>query len=460
MLGRRIRIVGVLAALVLLASGCQWAMGRFDPGNTADNTTELHLSSSNISHLGVEWSAGLGSNVSATSEPVAAGNTVFVGVRRSDNTGTLYAFPADASSGCTGSPTSCTPLWTASGGAFGQPLVYDGVVYVDRGGILVAYDAAGATNCSGSPVTCQPLWSGTGGGADPVVAGGLVYVVNVAGSTDEVDTYSPGAGSCPGSPPVCSPVTRYQVGSACPPDEYFGPGAPASLNTCEATTVAVDGSRLDVGVEVSSQVFSLTMGLVGDATTGRVAAFAVGQAASPAWTTVGPGEPGFAGVVATGGNTFTTGATSDDFGVPPSAELEAVTSSGQTAWATQRGPYLGLAVSPDEVFAAASSGVDVYAVAGEVCGSYCEPTRQYPVTGLDEDTTAPAIGADVLYVGVGKAVSAYSATGTVDCDTGTPTTCAPLATVALGNFASQLSVSNGRVFVTTQDGRLLALTAT
>jgi hypothetical protein len=40
-------------------------------GNAADNTTEIHLSSSNISHLGVEWSAALGRNVTSTSEPVA-----------------------------------------------------------------------------------------------------------------------------------------------------------------------------------------------------------------------------------------------------------------------------------------------------------------------------------------------------------------------------------------------------
>jgi hypothetical protein len=46
-------------------------------------------------------------------------------------------------------------------------------------GNLYAFDAAGVKNCSGSPVTCSPLWSVQTGGpvrSSPTVTDGFVYV--------------------------------------------------------------------------------------------------------------------------------------------------------------------------------------------------------------------------------------------------------------------------------------------
>ena len=44
---------------------------------------------------------------------------------------------------------------------------------------LYAYSAAGTTNCSGTPTTCNALWTASTGGpllSSPAVANGTVYV--------------------------------------------------------------------------------------------------------------------------------------------------------------------------------------------------------------------------------------------------------------------------------------------
>src|SRR5206468_496644 len=102
--------------------------------------------------------------------------------------GKLYAFDAAGNTNCSGTPKSCTPLWTAStatqqpGNIAGPPTVANGVVYVVALAGMYAFDAAGTTNCSGSPKTCAPLWTTSTSGVDenigiaPAVANGVVYV--------------------------------------------------------------------------------------------------------------------------------------------------------------------------------------------------------------------------------------------------------------------------------------------
>jgi outer membrane protein assembly factor BamB len=106
------------------------------------------------------------------------------------NRGDLFAFDATGSVGCSGSPVTCTPLWTApTEGVRGSPAVANGKVYVtdssfpipDNGsptGSVRAFDAAGVTGCSGTPKTCAALWSVTLGPifGSPAVARGSVYV--------------------------------------------------------------------------------------------------------------------------------------------------------------------------------------------------------------------------------------------------------------------------------------------
>ena len=97
----------------------------------------------------------------------------------------LYAFDAAGSTNCSGSPKSCSPLWTASG-ASGPPAIADGTVYVNGPDGIDAFDAAGSTGCSGAPKVCTPLWSYTapnfGPFGSPIVANGVLYGTSGASS--------------------------------------------------------------------------------------------------------------------------------------------------------------------------------------------------------------------------------------------------------------------------------------
>jgi hypothetical protein len=99
--------------------------------------------------------------------------------------GELYAFSASGTTNCSGTPTTCTPLWTAAAavgvGGVPTPAIANGVVYVSSGAQkLYAFSASGTTNCSGTPTTCTPLW--TAGSiylpisSSAAVANGVVYV--------------------------------------------------------------------------------------------------------------------------------------------------------------------------------------------------------------------------------------------------------------------------------------------
>jgi outer membrane protein assembly factor BamB len=134
---------------------------------------------------------------------------------------TIYAFDAKGTTGCSGMPKTCSPLWSTaplgSGSAVQNPLVVDGVLYGPAGdGDLRAYDANGTTNCSGNPKTCAPLWTAVTGsdpnfsGLNAAVAYGTVYVDSFDGTMYTFD--AKGATNCSGTPTVCSPLWTAPTG--------------------------------------------------------------------------------------------------------------------------------------------------------------------------------------------------------------------------------------------------------
>ena len=94
----------------------------------------------------------------------------------------LSAFDAAGNTNCSGTPKTCTPLWTSAGSSVSTPpAIANGVVYESTEGYLLAFDAAGNKNCSGIPKACSPLWYGNYAGATPfgdapAVANGVVFV--------------------------------------------------------------------------------------------------------------------------------------------------------------------------------------------------------------------------------------------------------------------------------------------
>ena len=157
------------------------------------------------------WRAPLAAGT--ISSPAVAGGVVYI----ADYSGTLYAFDATGAQGCSGVPTTCAPLWTASAAGIissSSPVVSGGRVFVgsedDR---LYAFDAAGATNCGETPRTCQPLWTATTGGdifSTPAVAGGAVIVGSADGFVYAYD--AAGATNCTGTPRTCAPLWSAPTG--------------------------------------------------------------------------------------------------------------------------------------------------------------------------------------------------------------------------------------------------------
>ena len=160
---RRLSLSVVVAVLAVGAAGCDWVQFGFESGGSRFNNTESVISTANVSTLVQRFSAPTGAAIFFSS-PAIANGVAYIG----SEDHRFYAF--NASSG--------TLLWTANTTNIvdSSPAVANGVVYVSDGnGTLYAFDAAGNTNCSGTPKTCSPLWTNGLGGGSPTVSDGVVY---------------------------------------------------------------------------------------------------------------------------------------------------------------------------------------------------------------------------------------------------------------------------------------------
>ncbi len=157
------------------------------------------------------WTAALESG-NSNSSPTVANGIVYISDR-----GNLYAFDANGVTGCSGTPKTCSPLWSSPYGDAdvgdadqSSPAVANGVVYTGGYGFLHAFDANGVTGCSGTPKVCSPLWSTFSESVEesfgsPVVANGLVYYFGGAYDAN-------GVTGCSGTPKVCSPLWEFGNG--------------------------------------------------------------------------------------------------------------------------------------------------------------------------------------------------------------------------------------------------------
>ena len=159
------------------------------------------------------WTAKTGAGI--YSSPAVANGVMYIG----SGDQKLYAFDAKGVTGCSGSPKTCTPLWRALTGSFvySSPTVANGVVYVgSNDSKLYAFDAAGNTNCSGTFVrTCKPLWTGATGSyiySSPAVANGIVYIGSFDHKLYAFD--ATGTTGCSGTPKTCDPLWTGTTGSA------------------------------------------------------------------------------------------------------------------------------------------------------------------------------------------------------------------------------------------------------
>ncbi len=444
-------LLSLMAAMTMILAGCQWMSTGWDASGSSDNNVDTHVGLANVASLHLEWEADPGTGQDGQVTPVATGNTL-IDVARSSGGAELDAYSADGSTGCGGSPKICSPRWRATGTSFGQPLAVNGVVYVDNAGVLDAYDASGGQGCSGSPRVCLPRWSGTGAGGHPIFENGLVYV---AGS-GEIDAYTTDASGCTGTPVVCHPVATYATTGLC-----LAP-------TCPVTALVADQNRLYASVlHTSTITIPFPGGPVQEPTiTQSVVAYDIGGNGSPVFQqqyNYEIGEPPTAsGLMDVGGQIFTTGSNAPLLANwTPFVGMKAFTPSGVTTW--QSRGLLGVpAAAPDAVFAAGGPGL--VACAPTVgCGAQASsglltPLRSYDA-GAHGVSTGVAIANGLVYAGGSDALLAFDESGHAGC-TGSPAVCQPVAVIPLPSAGRELSITNGRVVVTTATGQLIVLTVT
>ncbi len=205
--------LSVVVVISLTATACAtWSQLGGAASHTGYQSLESTISPANVSSLGERWTGFIGGwhgLEGATQGPVVANGVVYLAYA-----GSLLAFDAAGKLRCT---TTCAPLWTTASTGFGSPstpAVADGVVFVaSHDGVLSAFDAAGVDGCSGTPTTCAPLWTESTGvlSTAPAVAGGRVYTVSTDGLLSAFDAR--GATNCSAVNKSCSPRWTAEVGT-------------------------------------------------------------------------------------------------------------------------------------------------------------------------------------------------------------------------------------------------------
>jgi outer membrane protein assembly factor BamB len=185
----------------------------YDAAHTSSNPFESTVGIGNVASLQQQWTAAVCTD--GSQRPAVVNGVIFVGSTDDQ----LVALDANGVQNCSGTPKTCLPLWTGlTGGAidFSSPAVADGIVYVGaEDGKLYAFDANGTTNCSGTPTTCAPLWTaqtGRGIESSPTIANGRVFVGSDDGSIYAFD--AAGVTNCLGTPKICAPLWSVKTGGA------------------------------------------------------------------------------------------------------------------------------------------------------------------------------------------------------------------------------------------------------
>ena len=410
----------MLVALLVVATGCDWAQLGFDAAHTGSQPVERTIGPANVAGLTQRWSAQIAERRTPISPAVVGGVVYMVG------TGFVYA--VDANTG--------VRRWKAPVSGFfpSSPAVSDGVVFV-AGDRLQAFAAGGcgATTCAAlwtsdpfpPPSPSTPVLSGS-----PVVSGGVVYV-------DALRLFAFDASGC-GSP-TCAPL-------------WSSPSEP--------TRQALSAPAVANGI-----VYTSHGGLSAFGASGCGAA-----ECSPLWTVTVDGSASSGPAIA-GGVAYVPSDNGGGTGTLTAFRVADCSAAGcAPLWKAHTGGHSNpfVFVTPDNASAAIAGGV-VYAAANEAssgdatlyafratgCGaSTCSPLWTAGAPGLA--LSSPTVANGVVYLGTGwiaqggeagtrgpGALVAFAANG---CGT---STCTPLWQSASTTVESSAVIVNGAVYVAT-----------
>jgi hypothetical protein len=428
-------------ALGLILTGCDWSQLGFSTGHTGDSSNETTVNASNVSSLRQKFFAAAGTTTVESQTMIANGVLYAV-----SNDGNLYAFSATGSQGCSGTPLTCAPLWSASIlASHSAPVVANGMVYVMGQGGLYALDADGKTNCSGSPVVCRPLWQAPSSYpfGSPTVANGTVYISSGDGGGTLEAFDANGLVNCSGAPKICSPIW---------------------------SSTAL-GLAIDYSVAISNDIAYLVGGASGIGTTvyafdasGTTHCSGTPKVCSPLWQ-YSP-DMQISGYPVVSGNTLYIDSAYVETSPPfeTTGMLEAFDANGGTncsgtpkvcapIWQSANSFPAGLApiVTGSTVFVPTVSGpIAAFATTGlQNCSGeprICAPKWTTSISGA---WTSAVVGGNVLFaeglVGNEDRTYAFDASGVVDCSA---TFCSPL--LSLGHSVGTthaLSIANGMLYL-------------
>jgi outer membrane protein assembly factor BamB len=412
-----------------------WSKYQFDLGNSGYNPYENVIGPSNVSGLKTAWTAAV------VGSAAVANGVVYIGNEHAAPS--LHAFSEAGTTNCSGTPKTCTALWTGdtglSEGVDTAPTVANGVVYASTDhDNLYAFSASGTTNCSGSPKICTPLWravvgSSVGSASPPVIANGVLYI----GGDGGLDAFSAsGTTNCSGSPKTCTPLWTGATGGCCGVS-----GAPA-----------VSKGVVYVGSYDGLYAFSAS---------GTTGCSGTPKTCTPLWTSTSAGHISQATAVANGvvyvtedaGNLYAFSATGTTgcSGTPKTCtplwtatiSPNVLTSSPAVANGVV---YVGGAGSGGKLVAFSALGTTNCSGTPKTCA----PLWTAAIAGSSTNPS-PAVANGLVYVGSWDKDDfyAFSASGTINCS-GSPKTCTPLWTVTTGGCCFSISspaVVNGKVYV-------------
>jgi hypothetical protein len=408
---RPLTVLLVMLAFGVVLAACDWPAWRYSSANSGYNPLESTISTSNVSQLVSRFTAPVPPSVAFPegSTPVIVNGIAYMtsGVSApcppcSPNTGYLSAIDAKGANNCSGTPVSCTPLWTTVdlGPPGGSASVSNGLLYASFGSVDV-FDAAGNTNCSGTPKVCQPRWTydvGPGLSAStPVIVNGVLYVSANGNpfNTTENNLFAfdaSGNTNCSGTPKVCEPLWVGQQTLS----QY---GIPAVSNG----VIYVENTDPTQPLEAYDA-------------SGKTNCSGTPTVCRPLWSAQG--------ATGNGSPTVSNGV------VYVAAHIGTGQSSGVFAF--------------DATGTTNCSGSPVV----------CQPLRTYDINGDAVDSDL-AVASGVLYASpftgnsTSPGLAAFDATGTTNCS-GSPPVCQPLwTTTPLTNFQffGAPSVANGVVYV-------------
>lgn len=441
----RRRLLVLISLVALLCSACDWLDVGGNAAHSGFSPLESSINSTKWSTLHRVWTAAVqpSSSTSVPSSVVVSGATVYV----HSNTGQLQAYDAPGSANCSGTPTTCTPLWTAAAdGTSGTPTqsdpAADGTTVFIGGhdGTLYAFDAHGQTNCSGTPTTCTPLWTAALGSSafDPVIDDHRVFVGTSNGDLFAFD--ATGSTNCSGTPRRCAPLWKATTGLS-----YGGIG--------NLPAPAVTGSFVYYPGEHSLNAFDPA---------GQNGCSGAPVTCSPLWTAdFGTAET--LGWPVVGGDVVYQSILSGP------ADIMAVDAAGVRGcsgtptvcaqlWMYQASTTNTVtpAIGPDGMLYAGFSNLEQFSTDGTTgCSgtpAVCRPLHAATFgSGL---TLAPSLAEDVVLLGVWNPGNAAT------INAFRQGTLAPLGSFALGaggnQFPGLLVIANGKVFISTSNGDLQA----